>query len=145
MDYFDKQDNKAAQQQESYNHNQAQEQQGYHIQSKNVFPDNWKVPQDGDFDFVSVIRDCCSVIHCGNVYSSKTEAALSVVTHFFCLLFVCVASQLKNLDFEELQLRLTALDPMMEREIEELRQRYTAKRQPILDAMDAKKRRQQNF
>lgn len=24
----------------------------YHI-SKNVFPDNWKVPQDGDFDFVS--------------------------------------------------------------------------------------------
>lgn len=88
---------------------------------------------------------CCSVIHCGNVYSSKTEAALSVVTHFFRLLFVCVASQLKNLDFEELQLRLTALDPMMEREIEELRQRYTAKRQPILDAMDAKKRRQQNF
>uniref|UniRef100_A0A8C9X2Z9 non-specific serine/threonine protein kinase n=1 Tax=Sander lucioperca TaxID=283035 RepID=A0A8C9X2Z9_SANLU len=104
MDYFDKQDsNKAAQQQENYNHNQPQEQPGYHIQSKNVFPDNWKVPQDGDFDF------------------------------------------LKNLDFEELQLRLTALDPMMEREIEELRQRYTAKRQPILDAMDAKKRRQQNF
>uniref|UniRef100_A0A3Q3X0J1 non-specific serine/threonine protein kinase n=1 Tax=Mola mola TaxID=94237 RepID=A0A3Q3X0J1_MOLML len=104
MDYFDKQDsNKAAQQHENYNHNQPQEQPGYHIQSKNVFPDNWKVPQDGDFDF------------------------------------------LKNLDFEELQMRLTALDPMMEREIEELRQRYTAKRQPILDAMDAKKRRQQNF
>lgn len=53
--------------------------------------------------------------------------------------------KLKNLDFEELQMRLSALDPMMEREIEELRQRYTAKRQPILDAMDAKKRRQQNF
>uniref|UniRef100_A0A0S7EJS5 STK3 n=3 Tax=Poeciliopsis prolifica TaxID=188132 RepID=A0A0S7EJS5_9TELE len=104
MDYFDKQaSNKAAQQQEIYNRNQPPEQPGYHIQSRNVFPDNWKVPQDGDFDF------------------------------------------LKNLDFEELQLRLTALDPMMEREIEELRQRYTAKRQPILDAMDAKKRRQQNF
>ena len=58
---------------------------------------------------------------------------------------VCVCIQLKNLDYEELQLRLSALDPMMEREIEELRQRYTAKRQPILDAMDAKKRRQQNF
>nr|XP_029511297.1 serine/threonine-protein kinase 3-like isoform X1 [Oncorhynchus nerka] len=102
MDYFDKQDSKV--QQESYNHNRQQE-PGYHIsQAKDVFPDNWKVPQDGDFDF-----------------------------------------QLKNLDFEELQLRLTALDPMMEREIEELRQRYTAKRQPILDAMDAKKRRQQNF
>ena len=53
--------------------------------------------------------------------------------------------QLKNLSLEELQMRLKALDPMMEREIEELRQRYTAKRQPILDAMDAKKRRQQNF
>ncbi|XP_061787409.1 serine/threonine-protein kinase 3 isoform X2 [Nerophis lumbriciformis] len=111
MDYFDKQDsNKAAlqqhqnqHQQENYNHNQPQEQPGYHIQSKNIFPDNWKVPQDGDFDF------------------------------------------LKNLDFEELQMRLSALDPMMEREIEELRQRYTAKRQPILDAMDAKKRRKQNF
>ncbi|KAK0146385.1 Serine/threonine-protein kinase 3 [Merluccius polli] len=104
MDYFDKQDsNKAAQQQEKYNHNQPQEQPAYHIQAKNVFPDNWKVPQDGDFDF------------------------------------------LKNLEFDELQMRLTALDPMMEREIEELRQRYTAKRQPILDAMDAKKRRQQNF
>uniref|UniRef100_A0A674BXE9 non-specific serine/threonine protein kinase n=1 Tax=Salmo trutta TaxID=8032 RepID=A0A674BXE9_SALTR len=102
MDYFDKQDSNKVQQ-ESYNHNQQQE-PAYHIsQAKNVFPDNWKVPQDGDFDF------------------------------------------LKNLDFEELQLRLTALDPMMEREIEELRRRYTAKRQPILDAMDAKKRRQQNF
>lgn len=56
MDYFDKQDsNKAAQQQENYNHNQPHEQPGYHIQSKNVFPDNWKVPQDGDFDFVSNI------------------------------------------------------------------------------------------
>ncbi len=58
---------------------------------------------------------------------------------------LCAVTQLKNLDFEELQMRLSALDPMMEREIEELRQRYTAKRQPILDAMDAKKRRQQNF
>uniref|UniRef100_A0A8D3E2B7 non-specific serine/threonine protein kinase n=1 Tax=Scophthalmus maximus TaxID=52904 RepID=A0A8D3E2B7_SCOMX len=113
MDYFDKQDsNKAAQQQENYNHNQPQEQPGYHIQSKNVFPDNWKVPQDGDFDFVNTEYDSFLPI---------------------------------NLEFDELQMRLTALDPMMEREIEELRQRYTAKRQPILDAMDAKKRRQQNF
>uniref|UniRef100_A0A671MGE6 non-specific serine/threonine protein kinase n=1 Tax=Sinocyclocheilus anshuiensis TaxID=1608454 RepID=A0A671MGE6_9TELE len=97
MDYFDKQDSNKAQ--EGYNHNQ----QDPCLISKTAFPDNWKVPQDGDFDF------------------------------------------LKNLDFEELQMRLSALDPMMEREIEDLRQRYTAKRQPILDAMDAKKRRQQNF
>ena len=72
------------------------------------------------------------------------------MTHLFpfiiCLcLYLYTVAQLKNLDFEELQMRLSALDPMMEREIEELRQRYTAKRQPILDAMDAKKRRQQNF
>lgn len=63
--------------------------------------------------------------------------SLTASPHAFC--------QLKNLSLEELQMRLKALDPMMEREIEELRQRYTAKRQPILDAMDAKKRRQQNF
>lgn len=75
----------------------------------------------------------------------KTAATLTL-NMTPCLSYsLCAVPQLKNLDFEELQLRLTALDPMMEREIEELRQRYTAKRQPILDAMDAKKRRQQNF
>ncbi|KAM5211974.1 serine/threonine-protein kinase 3 isoform 1-T1 [Hipposideros larvatus] len=98
MDYFDKQDFKNKSH-ENCNQNMHES----YPMSKNVFPDNWKVPQDGDFDF------------------------------------------LKNLSLEELQMRLKALDPMMDREIEELRQRYTAKRQPILDAMDAKKRRQQNF
>ncbi|XP_040442582.1 serine/threonine-protein kinase 3 isoform X4 [Falco naumanni] len=76
MDYFDKQDSKNKSP-ENCNQNMHEP---YHI-SKNVFPDNWKVPQDGDFDF------------------------------------------LKNLSLEELQMRLKALDPMMEREIEELRQR----------------------
>uniref|UniRef100_T1IK06 non-specific serine/threonine protein kinase n=1 Tax=Strigamia maritima TaxID=126957 RepID=T1IK06_STRMM len=52
---------------------------------------------------------------------------------------------LKYLSYEELQQRMTNLDSEMEREIDELRRRYQAKRQPILDAMDAKKRRQQNF
>ncbi|KAG7236869.1 hypothetical protein INR49_000173 [Caranx melampygus] len=46
---------------------------------------------------------------------------------------------------EELRLRLASLDPQMEQEIEEIRQRYQAKRQPIMDAIEAKKRRQQNF
>uniref|UniRef100_A0A3Q3QKG8 non-specific serine/threonine protein kinase n=1 Tax=Monopterus albus TaxID=43700 RepID=A0A3Q3QKG8_MONAL len=46
---------------------------------------------------------------------------------------------------EELRLRLASLDPQMEQEIEEIRQRYHTKRQPILDAIEAKKRRQQNF
>nr|XP_056701149.1 serine/threonine-protein kinase 4 [Euleptes europaea] len=63
----------------------------------------WRVPQDGDYEF------------------------------------------LRNWTVEELQRRLGALDPMMEQEIEEVRQRYQSKRQPILDAIEAKKRRQQNF
>ncbi|XP_068450217.1 serine/threonine-protein kinase 4-like [Clinocottus analis] len=46
---------------------------------------------------------------------------------------------------EDLRLRLASLDPQMEQEIEEIRQRYQTKRQPILDAIEAKKRRQQNF
>ncbi|XP_064597085.1 serine/threonine-protein kinase 3-like [Liolophura sinensis] len=52
---------------------------------------------------------------------------------------------LKNLGYDELESRLAGLDPEMEQEIEELRARYQAKRQPILDAIDAKKKRQQNF
>ena len=35
------------------------------------------------------------------------------------------------------------LDQDMEREIDDLRRRYHAKRQPILDAMDQKRKRQQ--
>uniref|UniRef100_A0A674C2T8 non-specific serine/threonine protein kinase n=1 Tax=Salmo trutta TaxID=8032 RepID=A0A674C2T8_SALTR len=46
---------------------------------------------------------------------------------------------------EELRSRLASLDPQMEQEIKEIHQRYLAKRQPILDAIEAKKRRQQNF
>lgn len=46
---------------------------------------------------------------------------------------------------EELRRRLASLDPQMEQEIEEIHQRYQAKRKPILDAIEAKKRRQQNF
>lgn len=49
MDYFDKQDSNKAQ--EGYNHNQ----QDPCLISKTAFPDNWKVPQDGDFDFVSAL------------------------------------------------------------------------------------------
>ena len=41
--------------------------------------------------------------------------------------------------------RITSLDLEMDREIDDLRQRYQAKRQPILDAMDQKRRRQQDF
>lgn len=52
---------------------------------------------------------------------------------------------LKYLSYEELGHRMSSLDSEMEREIEDLRRRYHAKRQPILDAMDAKKKRQQNF
>ncbi|XP_046413981.1 serine/threonine-protein kinase 3 isoform X3 [Neodiprion lecontei] len=53
--------------------------------------------------------------------------------------------QLKFLSYEELQQRMASLDAEMEREIDELRRRYQTKRQPILDAMDTKRKRQQNF
>lgn len=49
---------------------------------------------------------------------------------------------LRNLKYEELEARLADLDPEMEREIDELRARYQAKRQPILEAINAKKNRQ---
>ena len=52
---------------------------------------------------------------------------------------------LRKLNLSDLHDRLNALDPLMEKEIEDLRKRYHEKRQPILDAIDAKKRRQQNF
>lgn len=52
---------------------------------------------------------------------------------------------LRYLSLDELKSRMANLDIEMEDEIEELRRRYAAKRQPILDAMDGKKKRQQNF
>lgn len=50
--------------------------------------------------------------------------------------------QLKFLSFDELQKRMSTLDSEMEREIEELRKRYETKRQPILEAIDRKRKRQ---
>lgn len=52
---------------------------------------------------------------------------------------------MKFLSFDDLQQRLSSIDVEMEREIDELNRKYTAKRQPILDAMDAKRKRQQNL
>lgn len=67
MDYFDKQDSNKAQ--ESYNHNQ---QDPYHM-PKTAFPDNWKVPQDGDFDFVS-----------------RSQVTMGVWSRFVVLYFIVV-------------------------------------------------------
>ena len=53
--------------------------------------------------------------------------------------------QLRGLSKSDLQVRMSRLDQEMEQEIDELRQRYQAKRQPILDAMDHKRKRQHNF
>ncbi|XP_023655496.1 serine/threonine-protein kinase 4-like [Paramormyrops kingsleyae] len=41
---------------------------------------------------------------------------------------------------DELKAKLAALEPQMEQEIKEIHQRYQTKRQPILDAIEAKKR-----
>ena len=60
-------------------------------------------------------------------------------------MYLFIFLQLKFLSYEELQQRMANLDAEMEREIDELRRRYQTKRQPILDAMDQKRKRQQNF
>ncbi|RWS24183.1 serine/threonine-protein kinase 3-like protein [Leptotrombidium deliense] len=52
---------------------------------------------------------------------------------------------LRYLSLDELKSRMSNLDSEMENEIEELRRRYASKRQPILDAIDQKRKRQQNF
>merc|ERR1719189_836593 len=49
---------------------------------------------------------------------------------------------LKYLSHVELTEKMSNLDQEMEREIDDLRRRYHAKRQPILDAMDQKRKRQ---
>ena len=49
------------------------------------------------------------------------------------------------MSYDELERKMANLDSEMEREIDELRKRYQAKRQPIMDAMDSKRKRQQNF
>jgi serine/threonine kinase 3 len=52
---------------------------------------------------------------------------------------------LRYSNLEDLKYRMSNLDSEMEKEIEELRRRYASKRQPILDAIDSKRKRQQNF
>ncbi|XP_017489735.1 PREDICTED: serine/threonine-protein kinase 3/4-like [Rhagoletis zephyria] len=52
---------------------------------------------------------------------------------------------LRFLSLDDLKSRMANLDIEMEEEIEELTRRYAAKRQPIIDALDSKKKRQQNF
>lgn len=57
----------------------------------------------------------------------------------------CPLPQLRFLSAGELEARVARLDAEMEAEIDELRARYAKKRQPILDAMQLKRTRQQNF
>ncbi|XP_068145934.1 serine/threonine-protein kinase hippo [Drosophila tropicalis] len=52
---------------------------------------------------------------------------------------------LKFLTFDDLNQRLSHIDHEMELEIEQLNKKYNAKRQPIVDAMNAKRKRQQNI
>ncbi|KAG7278210.1 hypothetical protein CRUP_012706, partial [Coryphaenoides rupestris] len=51
---------------------------------------------------------------------------------------------MRSWSVEELRSRLASLEPQMEQEIEEIRQRYQAKKQPILDAIQAKKKHPQH-
>jgi len=52
---------------------------------------------------------------------------------------------LKTASYEELQQRLNLVDRECENELEALKGRYNVKRLPILSAIDAKRKRQQNF
>lgn len=52
---------------------------------------------------------------------------------------------LSYLPVDELEARVSRLDAAMEADIEQLRARYNRKRQPILDAIHLKRKRQQNF
>lgn len=52
---------------------------------------------------------------------------------------------LRSMTLEQLKHKMSTLDQDMEGEIEELNQRYAAKRQPIIDAIEQKKKRQLNF
>lgn len=80
---------------------------------------------DGDFEFVSSF--VCSITP-------------TLIDDGFCF-----SLQLKFLSFDDLQTRLKNIDVEMEREIDDLNRKYESKRQPILDAMDAKRLRQQNL
>jgi serine/threonine kinase 3 len=51
--------------------------------------------------------------------------------------------QLKFLPYEELEQRLANLDKEMEKEFDETRKRYIAKRKPIVDAIEAKQQKRQ--
>lgn len=62
-----------------------------------------------------------------------------------CNSVLCVCPQLGYLSVGELEARMARLDAEMEAEIELLRARYNRKRQPILDAIHLKRKRQQNF
>ena len=50
------------------------------------------------------------------------------------------SSQLKKLNLQQLEEHMHQLDNHLDQELESLRQRYHSKREPILAAMDAKKR-----
>nr|CAD7204221.1 unnamed protein product [Timema douglasi] len=65
--------------------------------------------------------------------------------HFHRMAFDGHFEFLKYLSYEELRQRMENLDSEMEQEIFELRRRYQKKHQPILDAIDQKRKRQQNF
>ena len=54
-------------------------------------------------------------------------------------------SQLKFLSYEELEQRLTSLDKEMDKEFEETKKRYKAKRKPIIDAIEVKNKKIQSF
>ncbi|KAB0395543.1 hypothetical protein E2I00_010918, partial [Balaenoptera physalus] len=107
---------------------------------------DWKVPQDGDYEFTTSLKRP-KAHSCGDSPAWPRSDAVNTPhgPEGDMATVRMPMSRLKSWTVEDLQKRLLALDPMMEQEIEEIRQKYQSKRQPILDAIEAKKRRQQNF
>jgi serine/threonine kinase 3 len=102
--------------QHQFHQQQQQAQQQYLQQADNLLKYRGL---DCDYEFVSVL--CYTLIF---IYAN----------HIFFF-------QLKFLSYEELEQRLASLDKEMDKEFEETKKRYKAKRKPIIEAIEAKQQK----
>jgi C terminal SARAH domain of Mst1 len=106
--------------------------QHHHIVTTAASPEQINVQKyqriiDGDYEFVSL-------------YINSRMLPSPFTNYCKC---VFIFSQLKFLTYEELEQRLANLDKEMEKEFDETRKRYIAKRKPIVDAIEAKQQKRQ--
>jgi serine/threonine kinase 3 len=80
-----------------------------------------------------------------NDYEFVSAKIISVSYRSFFFNIFNMFSQLKFLSYEELEQRLASLDKEMDKEFEETKKRYKAKRKPIIDAIEVKNKKIQSF